>query len=130
MDLKNLTTKCVDPIKLGYLIDKKLDIMLDGYQRTDNKIIYPCFAKNSTNNKIDLLYPFEIKNLILTGQNISQFGVECNNLNMYTSTAYMKHQIASNPGQVFKYRIKEESVNYLDINQIEQPEQADRIKLD
>lgn len=101
----------MDPLKLGFIVAKNSDILLDSYKRNSKSSFFPCFSFNETTDKIEFLYPFEINNLINMGNNVSSFNIECLDLNMYTSVQFLKNQIFSDPSGIFKYRIKEKNVH-------------------
>ena len=64
VNLKNFTNKIADPLKLGYIVARRAEILLDVYQRASKSIDNPCISINEKTEKFEFLYPFEVKNLI------------------------------------------------------------------
>jgi hypothetical protein len=111
---KNISVDIVDPLKLGYIVNKQSEILLDAYPKINSKHVKnrspPCMAFNERTERLEFLYPFEVKNLLYSGNSPNSFNMECLDLNMYTSVRFIKNQIFSDPSGIFKYRIKEKHI--------------------
>lgn len=104
---KNIGVDMIDPLKLGYIMNKQADILLDSYPRASKSISEPCMSFNERTERLEFLYPFEVKNLMRLGNGLSSFNFECLSLNMYTTVRFLKNSIFSDPSGIFQYRIKE-----------------------
>jgi hypothetical protein len=105
---RNLNSRICDPVSIGFLHHRNLDMCFEGFRRESMHFSFPTILEDK-NEFMDMYYPHE--SLSASKENNSLFpkyGVV--DLNMFLSIDFLKSTISANVADLFKFRLKKKKV--------------------
>ena len=106
---RNLTARICDPMALGYLVHKQLDILFETFRRESLNITNPTILEDPE-GYLDMYYPEQSFKASQENDSLfPKYGMV--DINMFATLGYVKTALKVHAAEIFKFRIKKKKIN-------------------